>query len=75
MTLSNSVLDTRFRSALGRMADQGRLQTYSAPVDIHLDIAGVAWANKPSTPLVPKGAVGWGVRLLNDWIQSNYEKK
>ena len=40
----------------------------------HLDIAGVAWAHKPSlTPLAPKGAVGWGVRLLNDWIAENYE--
>jgi hypothetical protein len=33
LSLSNSILDTRFRSALGRMADGGRLQTYSAPVD------------------------------------------
>ncbi len=39
----------------------------------HLDIAGVAWANKPATPLTPKGAVGWGVRLLNDWIAESYE--
>jgi len=40
----------------------------------HLDIAGVAWAHKPTlTPLAPKGAVGWGVRLLNDWIAENYE--
>ncbi|MFM9889156.1 MAG: leucyl aminopeptidase [Rickettsiales bacterium] len=41
---------------------------------VHLDIAGVAWANKPHSPLYPKGAVGWGVRLLNDWIKTNYEK-
>ncbi len=40
---------------------------------VHLDIAGVAWQNKPITPLAPKGAVGWGVRLLNDWIEQNYE--
>ena len=40
----------------------------------HLDIAGVAWSNKPISPLAPKGAVGWGVRLLNEWIQTNYEK-
>lgn len=39
----------------------------------HLDIAGVAWQNKPLTPLAPKGAVGWGVRMLNDWIAENYE--
>jgi leucyl aminopeptidase len=40
----------------------------------HLDIAGVAWWNKPLSPLAPKGAVGWGVRLLNDWIAENYER-
>ena len=39
----------------------------------HLDIAGVAWQNKLLTPLAPKGAVGWGIRLLNDWIETNYE--
>ncbi|MFZ4540247.1 MAG: leucyl aminopeptidase [Rickettsiales bacterium] len=40
---------------------------------VHLDIAGVAWQNKQNTVLAPKGAVGWGVRLLNDWIENNYE--
>ena len=40
----------------------------------HLDIAGVAWQNKPRFGVAPKGAVGWGVRLLNDWIKENYEK-
>ena len=39
----------------------------------HLDIAGVAWSKK-ATPLCPRGAVGWGVRLLNQWIARNYEK-
>lgn len=39
----------------------------------HLDIAGVAWQNKTRFPVAPKGAVGWGVRLLNDWISENYE--
>lgn len=41
---------------------------------VHLDIAGVAWQNKERFKLAPKGAVGWGVRLLNDWVQQNYEK-
>lgn len=38
----------------------------------HLDIAGVANMNKPK-PLSPKGAVGFGVRLLNKFIKENYE--
>ena len=41
MSLSNSILDTCFRSALGRMAERGRLQTYTAPVDPHLEAAGL----------------------------------
>lgn len=43
MTLnrSNLVLDTRFRAALDRMAERGRLATYSAPVDPHLEVAGL----------------------------------
>src|SRR2546423_3340262 len=41
LSLSNSILDTRFRSALGRMAETGRLQTYAAPVDPYLEAAGL----------------------------------
>ena len=37
----------------------------------HLDIAGVAWADKPNA-LTPKGAMGWGVRLLTDWVEKEY---
>ena len=29
----------------------------------HLDIAGVTWQNK-STPTIPTGGVGWGVRMI-----------
>lgn len=35
------VIDTRFRSALARMALAGRLKSYSGPVDTHLEIAGL----------------------------------
>src|SRR6476469_3064137 len=41
LSLSNSELDTRFRSALDRMAESGRLQTYSAPVNPYLEAAGL----------------------------------
>jgi leucyl aminopeptidase len=36
----------------------------------HLDIAGMAWATKDSAT-VPKGATGYGVRLL-DWMVARY---
>ena len=39
----------------------------------HLDIAGVALQEK-SAPLTPKGGSGYGVRLLNRYIQDNLEK-
>lgn len=39
----------------------------------HLDIAGVAWSKKGSA-ICPRGAVGWGVRLLNNWIAEHHEK-
>ncbi|MDP6021865.1 MAG: leucyl aminopeptidase [Alphaproteobacteria bacterium] len=38
----------------------------------HLDIAGVAWADR-GKPTVPKGGVGWGVRLLDRLVAKHYE--
>src|SRR5262249_59368556 len=40
MTRPNA-LDTRFRTALSRIADAGQLLTYSDPVDTHLEVAGI----------------------------------
>ena len=39
----------------------------------HLDIAGTVWAYKEQ-PLCNKGATGFGVRLLNDYVKKNHEK-
>jgi leucyl aminopeptidase len=39
----------------------------------HLDIAGMALTLE-NTPTAKRGAVGFGVRLLNDFIKLNYEK-
>jgi len=38
----------------------------------HLDIAGMVWADKPG-PVWAKGATGYGVRLLNQYIADNFE--
>ena len=35
---------------------------------IHLDIAGVAWTNEPK-PYRPKGATGFGVRLMMEFLK------
>jgi len=36
----------------------------------HLDIAGTTWKTTTS-PTAPKGATGFGVRLLNQFVQSH----
>jgi 2,5-furandicarboxylate decarboxylase 1 len=38
---NSDVLDTRFRSALRRMSERGRLKSYLPPADPHLEIAGI----------------------------------
>ena len=40
----------------------------------HLDIAGTAWSKKDK-PTVPKGATGFGVRLLNRLVADHYEER
>jgi len=39
----------------------------------HLDIAGMAWSDKPSETY-DKGATGFGVRLLDQYVADNLEK-
>lgn len=39
----------------------------------HLDIAGMVWADKAG-PLWDKGATGYGVRLLNQYVADHFEK-
>jgi leucyl aminopeptidase len=39
----------------------------------HLDIAGMAWADKDS-PTNPRGATGYGVRLLDQLVAKYYEE-
>jgi leucyl aminopeptidase len=38
----------------------------------HLDIAGMAWSDK-DTATTPRGATGYGVRLLDNLVASHYE--
>ena len=39
----------------------------------HLDIAGMAWMKRGDSPTVPKGASGFGVRLLDKLVADYYE--
>jgi leucyl aminopeptidase len=38
----------------------------------HLDIAGMAWSDKPGTTY-DKGATGYGVRLLDQFVEATAE--
>jgi leucyl aminopeptidase len=38
----------------------------------HLDIAGPAWAEEARNS-TPKGATGFGIRLLNRFVADHYE--
>jgi leucyl aminopeptidase len=39
----------------------------------HLDIAGTAWKTGSTTPTLPNGATGFGVRLLDRLVAEHYE--
>ena len=39
----------------------------------HIDIAGVAWMKGSENSIVPKGASGFGVKLLDRFVNENYE--
>jgi leucyl aminopeptidase len=39
----------------------------------HLDIASTAWKKPSSNPVIPDGATGFGVRLLNRLVADGYE--
>ncbi|MDP1737726.1 MAG: leucyl aminopeptidase [Caulobacter sp.] len=39
----------------------------------HLDIASTAWKKPSTVPTIPEGAVGFGVRLLNQMVADKYE--
>ncbi len=39
----------------------------------HMDIAGVAWSDK-ELPLMEKGAAGFAVRAMDQFVRDNYEK-
>jgi leucyl aminopeptidase len=49
------------------------LQRFAGDVPwAHIDIAGTAWS-KEDRPLAPKGATGYGIRLLERLIADHYE--
>lgn len=74
--ISNSeVLDTGFRSALDRMAGQGRLQAYTAPIDSNLAVAGVLKKQDGGPALLFTSVAGYDVPVVGNLLccQANCE--
>lgn len=69
------VLDTRFRSALDRLAEQGRLQAYLQPADPHLEIAGIMKKLDGGPTLLFPEVTGYDIPVVGNLLscQANCE--
>jgi 2,5-furandicarboxylate decarboxylase 1 len=67
--LSNSdILDTRFRSALERMAESGRLSAFTAPIDTHLAIAGALKKHDGGPALMFTAVNGYDIPVIGNLL-------
>ncbi|MEH0831684.1 leucyl aminopeptidase [Anaplasma bovis] len=77
--MDSSIADMKNISTSGRGADSITaaqfLQRFVNGLPwAHLDIAGMAWTEE-GTHVVPKGATGFGVMLLNRFVSKYYEER
>jgi 2,5-furandicarboxylate decarboxylase 1 len=67
--MSNSgVLDTRFRSALARMAMHGRLRAYTARADAHLEIAAIMKKLDGGPALLFTDVAGYAIPVVGNLL-------
>ena len=68
---SNSqVLDTRFRSALRRMREAGRLQAYAGAADTHLEIAAIMKRREDAPAILFTAVKGYDIPVLGNFLSS-----
>lgn len=69
------IVDTRFREALARMRERGRLQAYTAPVDPHLDVAGIMKRLDGGPALLFTNVRGYDIPVVGNFLaaQANCE--
>ena len=75
-SLSNAdIIDTRFRAALQRMAEAGRLKTYDKPADTHLEIAAIMKKLDGGPALMFTDPTGFTTPVLGNFLsaQANCE--
>ena len=64
-----NALDTRFRTALQRIADAGQLLTYGDPVDTHLEVAGIMkQLDGQGTLFFSAAAARWLAQDVEKWV-------
>jgi 2,5-furandicarboxylate decarboxylase 1 len=75
MTSNSAVLDTDFRAALARMAEQGRLHAYTAPVDPNLGLAGILKKRDGGPALMFTDVTGYDIPVVGNLLccQQNCE--
>jgi 2,5-furandicarboxylate decarboxylase 1 len=74
--LSNAdIIDTRFRAALERMAEAGRLRTYDKPADTHLEIAAIMKRLDGGPAILFNDPKGYAMPVLGNFLsaQANCE--
>jgi 2,5-furandicarboxylate decarboxylase 1 len=70
MTSNSEVLDTSFRACLDRMATQGRLHAYTAPIDPHLAVAGVLKKRDGGPAMLFTAVDGYDVPVVGNMLGS-----
>ena len=68
--LNTEVLDTRFRSALARLAHRGRILTYEKPADPHLEIAAMLKKHDGQQALLFPSVKGTEVPVVGNLLSS-----
>jgi 2,5-furandicarboxylate decarboxylase 1 len=62
------IVDTRFRAALDRMIEQGRLQAYTAPVDPYLEVAAIMKRLDGQQALLFSNVKGHDVPVIGNFL-------
>jgi 2,5-furandicarboxylate decarboxylase 1 len=68
MSSNTGVLDTRFRAALRRMAEAGRLEAYGAPVSTDLEIAALMKRRDGGPALLFTAVEGHAMPVLGNFL-------
>lgn len=64
------ILDTRFRSALARLASRGRILTFDKPADPHLQIAAILKKHDGKQTMLFPSVKGYDVPLVGNLLSS-----